>query len=300
MKNINIYQKVFAGFFILLVAFWGGLFFTHTTEGNLNYWYSFLFGLIPFVGGLIGMFTAKLWGGLRSALGRAVFFISLGLFLWGFGENIWSYYNFFKDVPAPYPSIADIGFAPSIFFWILGVASLSKATGAMYALRKKRAAKLLAFFVPVLLLIPSYLIQVELARGGTLVPEGETLLKVILDIVYPFGDFLAVTFASVVFLLSYKYFGGIYRKAVIFVLAGLVMMYIGDSVFSYTTTKGTYYNANWGDLLLTTGLFLLTYGTLAFATSPSLKAPQTDKSDPKLSPPPSQTPETPTSVEAEV
>jgi hypothetical protein len=272
MKNTNIYQKVCAGAYVLLVVFWAGLFVTKKTEGDLNYLYSFLFGLIPFFGGLVGMFTSRLWGGLKSALGRAVFFISLGLFLWGFGENIWSYYNFFKDVPAPYPSLADIGFAPSIFFWILGVASLSKATGAMYALRKKRAAKILAVVVPLLLLVPSYYIQVVLARGGTLVPEGEPALKLVLDLAYPFGDFLAVTFASVVFLLSYKYFGGLYRRAVIYILSGLAVMYFADSVFSYTTTEGTYYNANWGDLLLTTGLFLLTYGTLAFATSPTVKS----------------------------
>ncbi len=284
MKNTNIYQKLIAGFYGVLVIFWIGLFVTKTTEGNLNYLYSLLFGLIPFFGGLIGMFTARLWGGLKSALGRAVFFISLGLFLWGMGENIWSYYNFVKDVPAPYPSLADVGFAPSIFFWILGVASLSKATGAMYALRKKRKAKILAIGVPLLLLIPSYYIQVVLARGGTLVPEGETVLKVVLDIVYPFGDFLAVVFASVVFLLSYKYFGGLYRRAVVSILAGLAVMYFADSVFSYTTTEGTYYNANWGDLLLTTGLFLITFGVLAFATNPTAPLADVEQS-PQETPP---------------
>lgn len=271
MKNTNIYQKLFSGFLAVLVALWAYLYFTKTTEGDLNYLYSFLFGLIPLIGGLIGMLKAKLWGGLSSALGRAVFFISLGLFLWGFGESIWSYYNFFKDVPAPYPSIADIGFAPSIFFWILGVAFLSKATGALFALKKNQGAKILAVALPLLLLIPSYYVQIKLARGGTLVPEGEPLLKLILDIAYPFGDFVALTFAAVTFVLSYKYFGGFYRKAIVSILAGLGVMYCADSVFSYTTTKATYYNANWGDLLLTLGLFFLTYGVLAFATKPATK-----------------------------
>jgi hypothetical protein len=100
------------------------------------------------------------------------------------------------------------------------------------------------------------------------VPPGETALKAVLDIAYPFGDFLALTFAALVFGLSYKYFGGFYRRAILAVLAGLAVMYCADSVFSYTTTKGTYYNADWGDLLLSTGVFLLTFGILAFVVKP--------------------------------
>jgi hypothetical protein len=42
-------------------------------------------------------------------------------------------------------------------------------------------------------------------------------------------------------------------------------MTAADFVFSYTTTVGTYYNGNFGDLMLTTGLFLLSFGVLGFA-----------------------------------
>lgn len=271
MKKNNLYQKIFTTFFLVLAVFWIILLLTGKKSGDANYWYSFLFGLIPFFGGFIGMIKAKMWGGLKSTLGRAIFFISLGLFLWGFGENIWSYYNFFKDIPAPYPSIADIGFGPSIFFWILGTVYLAKASGALFALKKNTWAKVLAIVIPILLLVPSYYVQVTLARGGTLIPEGETTLKVILDIAYPLGDFLALTFAALVFTLSYRYFGGFYRRAIVAILTGLGVMYFADSVFSYTTTKETYYNADWGDFMLTLGLFLITFGILAFATKPMLK-----------------------------
>lgn len=278
MQKINNYQKFFSIFFGLLVIFWAALLVTGTKSGNLNYWYSFLFGLIPLFGGAIGMYKSRIWGGFKSSVGKAVFFVSLGLFLWGFGETIWSYYNFFRHVPAPYPSLADIGFAPSIFFWILGMAFLSVATGALFALRKTHWAKVLVVLIPLLLLIPSYYIQITLARDGTLVPPDEPLLKTILDIAYPFGDFLALTFAAVIFGLSYQYFGGLYRRAILCLLAGLVVMYCADSVFSYTTTKGTYYNANWGDLLLATGQFLMTFGILAFATKPAIRKPaETDQ-----------------------
>ncbi|HEX4774291.1 MAG TPA: hypothetical protein VH234_02135 [Candidatus Saccharimonadales bacterium] len=214
------------------------------------------------------MVKANLWGGLASALGKAVFFVSLGLFLWGFGETIWSYYNFFKHVPAPYPSVADIGFAPSIFFWILGTFFLSAATGARLALRRSLRAKVFVVAAPLILLVPSYYVQVHLARGGVLIPPGETLLKTILDIAYPIGDFLALIFATLVYALSRRYFGGLYRAAILLLLTGLAIMYCADSIFSYTTTKNTYYNADWGDLLLTVGLYVITLGILAFATKP--------------------------------
>lgn len=271
MKNDNIYQKLIAAYFGLMFVFWAALELSHTNSGNLNYWYSFLFGLIPLLGGLVGMAKAGIWGGLKSTLGKAIFFISFGLVLWGLGETIWSYYNFFRHVPAPYPSLADLGFAPSIFFWIIGTTYLSIATGAWFALKRSHFAKIFAIVVLVVLIIPSYYIQIKLARGGTIVPAGETALKTVLDIAYPVGDFLALLFGSLVFALSYRFFGGIYRRAVSFLLAGLATMYVADTVFSYTTTKNTYYNADWGDMLLAFGLFLITYGILAFATKPATK-----------------------------
>lgn len=209
------------------------------------------------------MINSKLWGGLKSAIGKAVFFIGLGLFCWGFGETIWSYYNFFMNVAAPYPSIADIGFAPSIFFYGLGAVYLSKATGAKYGFRNN-LAKVFAFLAPVAILALSYYILVVVARGGVLIPPGETPLKTFLDIVYPLGDFVGLAISAIVSGLSFKYLGGRYFPDIISILAGLGVMYIADSVFSYTTTVGTYFNADFGDLLLAFGMFLLTFGVLGF------------------------------------
>ncbi len=269
----NGFQKFFAVFFVFILTLWAYIQvrgFTGENASTINFWYSFLFGLIPFFGGLIGMLKSNIWGGLKSVLGKAIFFFSLGLFMWGFGENIWSYYNFFVGEPAPYPSIADIGFAPSIFFWIIGTYYLAKASGAMIAFKNHTWAKVLAYVVPIALSIVSYHVLVNIARGGVLVPEGETSLKVILDIAYPLGDFLALTFALVVFALTRKYLGGIYRGAIGCILFGLAMMYFGDFSFSYTTTAGTFYNGNWGDLLLASGNFFMTFGILGFATKPKV------------------------------
>lgn len=165
--------------------------------------------------------------------------------------------------PAPYPSLADLGFAPSIFFYGLGAIYLSKATGAKFGLRNKYA-KLIAAIAAIVIFAISYYVLVIVARGGILVPEGETPLKIVLDIVYPLGDFLAFAIAAIVSGLSFRYMGGRYTLDTISILLGLFVMFVADSIFSYTTTAGTFYNGSFGDLMLTLGLFLLTFGVLGF------------------------------------
>jgi len=260
---LNRYQKILSVYLLLLVIGWILLQFTHQTSGIYNFLYSFLFSLIPFVGGAVGMFGSRIWGGLKSHVGKAIFFISLGLFLWGSGSMVWSYYNIILKIEAPYPSFADFGFAPSVLFYGLGAFYLSKATGAKFGLRNK-LAKAFITITPLILLGFSYYILVIIARGGILIPEGETPIKIILDIVYPLGNFVSLSVAIIVSGLSFKYFGGKYLLDIVAVLFGLAVMFVADAVFSYTTTIGTFYNGNFGDLLLTFGLFLLTFGALGF------------------------------------
>lgn len=261
--TLNLPQKISLAFLAILIIFWAVLFLTNTTEGFYNYLYSFLFGLIPLIAGIVALLSAKMWGGLKTAIGKAVFFIGLGIFCWGAGELIWSYYNFFLGVPAPYPSLADLGFAPSIFFYGLGAAYLAKVTGAKYGLRSN-LAKFFVVIAPIVILALSYYLLVTVARGGVLVPEGESALKTVLDIAYPLGDFLGLVIAIIISGLSFKYMGGRHLYDIVAILLGLAVMFLGDMAFSYATTTGTYYNGNWGDLLLTLGTFLLSFGVLGF------------------------------------
>ncbi|HVW66556.1 MAG TPA: helix-turn-helix domain-containing protein [Candidatus Peribacteraceae bacterium] len=264
IRTMNGLQKICLGFLGFLALFWTGLFSTHTVAGPFNYLYSLLFGLIPLVSGAIALFSVKRWGGLTHAIGRAVLFMGLGIFLWGFGAMIWSYYNFVLNVAAPYPSFADVGFAPSIFLYGLGVIFLADATGAKAGL-KNIYAKIFVVIAPLVILAFSYYALVIVARGGVLVTAGDPPLKTFFDIVYPLGDLLGLTIAVLVSGLSFKYMGGRYTTDILAILLGLAVMFIGDFVFSYTTTIGTYYDADPGDLILTLGVFLLSFGVLGFA-----------------------------------
>lgn len=260
---MNKVQKYFLFSFFALVIFWFFIFQIKPSSVVPGYVFSLFLGLIPLVGGIIAIVSSKDWTNLRGFISRGMFFMGIGLTLWGVGEMIWSYYNFFAHVSAPYPSFADLGFAPSVFFYCVGTIYLARAAGADLGL-KKSSAKLFAVIATLAMAFISYYVLVIVARNGVLLTPGDPILKAIFDIVYPLGDFISLTFAVVVSGLAFKNLTREYHIAILSVVVGLAVMFIADSVFSYTTTLGTYFNGDFGDLIFLVALFLLTFGTLGF------------------------------------
>lgn len=265
--KLTLPQKILSGYLAFLLVFWIILFHSGYTTSFWNYFYSFSFSLVPLIGGLFSMFSARAWGMLRSAIGRSVFFIAAGLFTWGVGSMIWSYYNFFHAIVVPYPSLADVGFILSLPFWILGIANLSKATGARFGLRRIRG-RMILIVIPIIVMILSYYLLVVVGRGGILTESFDNYLKLFFDLAYPFGDVVILTFALVIFGLSLNFLGGRYRPSILAIILGFVAMYLADFVFSYTTTTETFYNGNWGDLIFTIALFFIAFGNLGFYLHP--------------------------------
>jgi hypothetical protein len=247
-----------------MILFWGILASTHQVSGFSNYFFSFCMALLPFFGGIYAMARAHKWVSPKGFVSRGVFFLGLGLVFWGCGELIWSYYNFFAAVSAPYPSLADLGFAPSEIFYCIGSIYLARAAGADLGLRR-RFVWLFITGISAVMFCVSYYIFVKLAHHGVLVTQGDTLLKSIFDVAYPIGDFVSLTTAVVLSGLSFKFITREYQAAVLAVLAGLAVIFIADSIFSYTTSVGTYFNGDFGDLVFTLSLFFLTFGVLGFA-----------------------------------
>ncbi len=259
-------QKISIVYVIAMVIFWFCIFALKGTTGKFNYLFSFLIALLPFAGGMIAIYNSKPELGLRGFLSKGIFFLGLGLLCWGFGELIWSYYNFVLHVSAPYPSWADLGFAPSVFFYCVGVIYLARAAGADLGLQRK-FAKFFIIAAPVIMFALSYYLLVVIAREGILYTSGDPILKSILDIAYPLGDFISLTVAIVISGLSFKSLMPEYKTAIVSLLVGLSVMFAADLMFSYTTTRLTYYNGNFGDLLFVIALFFLTFGALGFSNS---------------------------------
>ena len=264
-----------SGFYATLVLLWFtvsslGLiasphldtFLTGVKDAPYSYFFAFAYGLIPIIGGVLGFNSAQKWGLFKSSMGIALFFLSMGLITWGYGELIWSYYNFFLNQEIPYPSWADASFILSWPLWSIGVLYLGKATGIKFGLRNK-GGQLLLILVPLFAMLVSYYLLVVVARGGSLQLEGG-MLKIFFDLAYPLLDVVILTLAVIVYGLSFKYLGGQFKWPVLITLFGFVVNYMADFAFSYTTTVGTFSNGNWVDLLFATSVFILSFGITSF------------------------------------
>jgi hypothetical protein len=237
-----------------------------------NYFYNFLYGLIPLFGGIAAIKGYREWGGLSTILGRAILFMGVGLFFWGCGEAVWAYYNFFQNLDIPYPSIADFFFAPSVLCYTIGAIFLARTTGVRFSL-KNLPGKIFTTLTTAALITAVYYLFVALSNDGQLFSDKDSFVKSILDIGYPLGDALSLAVSMVVAGLSFKYLGGLYKSEVLFILFGLATMFAAHSYFSFTTTAGTSYNGDIGDLLFTFAVFFLSYGLLGFNKLKKAPAP---------------------------
>jgi len=240
---------------VFFLAWCAKIYFTGATDNPSNL-YTNLYGIIPLIGGIYGLMVAKHWGGFKSKVGKAVTLLSLGLVTWGLGMVIWIYYNLILGVEIPYPSWADAAFILSWPLWGAGAAFLSIATGAKFGARQIRG-RVMLFVIPIAVIAVSYYFLVTVARQGV-VSAYEDGLKTFFDLAYPIGDVIILAVALLIIGLSYSYFGGIYKKAIFFILGAFVINYLADFTFSYTTSLETYYNGSLADVL-----FIITMTVLA-------------------------------------
>jgi hypothetical protein len=262
LTNTNWAIRILLLVYLIACIWWLGIFLTGSVDTLANNSFGLILGFMPVFSGLYGLVLAKKWGLFTSAVGKAVTFLSLGLISWGLGTLIFSgYYNLYADVEVPYPSLADVGYVLALPLWTIGMVNLAKATGARYGLRGS-SGKSILLLVPVLVIVVSYYLLLVVARGGTFDFSESEALQIIFDLLYPLGDVVILAVTTVVYGLSYQYFGGKYKKAIYSILAGFVLMYFADFSFSYATSLETFYVGDWIDFLFTTSMFVLSCGVL--------------------------------------
>jgi two-component system, sensor histidine kinase PdtaS len=225
--------------------------------------------IVPFLGSIFGIRNAESWGGLKSAVGKAVMFLSLGTLTWSLGMLAWNYYIFIAMVEVPYPSLADVFFILSWPLWALGVFFLSKATGVKFALRQAKG-KAIIVAVPLLAAAASYYLLVVVARGGVLELDGTNGWKLFFDLFYPIGTAVILAMALTFFSLSMDFLGGLYKKPITILILGFIVNYLADFTFSLTTTSGTYFNGHFVDMLFLTAMYFIALSLSIM--SPKLKA----------------------------
>jgi uncharacterized integral membrane protein len=266
LKNINIYGKIITVGFILMAVWWLFININSYQNTNHNFLYGAALGFLPIISSVFGLINAKKWGGFSSVMGRAVIFLSVGLLMWGIGTLIFAYYNIILSVEVPYPSIADAFYIISWPLWVVSMVNLSMATGVKFQL-KKISGRLALFIIPFITIGLSYYMLIVVARGGISYLSGGGLIKVFFDLAYPIGDVVVLTIALLICGLSFNYLGGRFKWPILLVIIGFIINYCADFAFSYTTTKGTYFVADWVDLVFTVTFFLLGLGVALLAPS---------------------------------
>ena len=124
------------------------------TRNNNSYfdYFASTYCILAIWGGIWGFIYSKKWGGIKSIMGKAMLFFSLGLFMQAFGQLIYSYYIVVSHIDVPYPSVGDIGYFGSIPLYILGILFLAQASGVKFSL-KSIQHKLQGIAVPVAMLV---------------------------------------------------------------------------------------------------------------------------------------------------
>lgn len=255
--------------------FWA--FFARNPEhASAGLYMQLLLFVIPFIGAIVGLRNARLWGGLKSSLGKAVGFVSAGVLAWSAGMLAWCYYIFILQVEIPYPSLADALFILSWPLWTIGVFWLSKATGVRFALKETRG-KVLLVCVPLVALALAYYLLVVVARGGVLEFDTLNLPKLFFDLFYPIGSAVILALTLTFYSLSSAFLGGRYRTPITLLVLAFLGNFCADIMFSYTTTNETYFNGAFPDMLFATGMYL-------FGLSLALMAPRVSGSLASASP----------------
>lgn len=206
--------------------------------------------VVAWVGAVIGLIFSKLWGGYKSVVGKAILAFSIGLLAQSFGQSVFSYY-FYTGIQAPYPSLADLGFFGSIPFYIYGIISLAKVSGARISL-KSLTNRIKVIFIPLALLFASYLVFLKGYQFDLTQP-----IKVFLDFGYPLGQAVYISIAILAYLLSRKILGGIMKKSIIFFIFALVAQYIADYVFLYQSSRGTFIGGGISDYIYLISYFIM-------------------------------------------
>jgi hypothetical protein len=175
---------------------------------------------------------------------------SLGMLLWFLGESTWAVYALLYSNPTPFPSLADA-------FWLAGYvpliwAVLIQSWPFREFLRSRRMLTVIAVVLCVAGLLLSALIPATYASN-----IGQDLVSVVVGLAYPLLDVCLLVVALPILFL---YGRGTFWRPFLFVTIGLILTFIGDILFTWTSLNGTYYDGSYLELFFHWSYLMLAYG----------------------------------------
>lgn len=210
--------------------------------------------MIALIGGIIGLYFSRAWGGWSSVMGKGLIFLALGLFGEAFGQLTWTFYNAVIQVEVPYPSIADIGYLSIIPFYALAMYNFAKASGAKLSL-SAYLGKLQVILIPLLMLIISYFLFLRDYEIDWSAP-----MRLFLDFGYPMGEAITISIAILTFTLSRNFLGGAMRSRIRYIIFAFIIQYVTDYTFLYRVSRELYINGGVVDLMYPTSFIIMCVG----------------------------------------
>lgn len=269
--SVKLAYVITIGVFLGFAGWWAYNHIALTAEDSSNALLADTQGILALIGGVVGIWAAQKWGGLKSVFGKSIFLLSAGLLAQVFGQVVYTYYARVQHIEAPYPSIGDIGFFGSVLFYIAAVYLLAKTAGASLS-RINTSKKVLAVLLPAILLAASYYVFLREYEV-----DWSTPLVVFLDFGYPLGQAAYVSLALLTYFLSRGLLGGIMKKKILLILGALVVQYAADYSFLYTLNRETWYPGGVSDLIYISAYFLMGIALIQLAsTANSLNADSTE------------------------
>jgi len=241
--------------FSIFTLWWLLLHFNKAPSGLNGNVFSDTYGVTALIGGVVGIFIARKWGGFKSALGKSLMFLSLGLLAQAFGQFVYSIYYFFLNQSIPYPSIGDIGYFGSVLLYIYAIYCLAKVSGAHISL-KSYQGKFFAVVIPAVMLAISYYVFL---RGYSY----SNFLTAVLDFGYPLGEAVYISIAILTFTLSRSILGGIMKKRILLLIFALAVQYAADFLFLYQDSRNQWSAGGISDFLYLLAYFVMTMALLS-------------------------------------
>jgi hypothetical protein len=195
----------------------------------------------------------------RASTGRATWALfAASSFAWGVGEAVWCYYALLKDIPVPFPSLADVGFLTAV---PLAIAALLLFPNGQRSTVDRAQGFLDGSIIAMALLFASWAtILGPLYRSHQGGP-----LKQVISLAYPMSDVIMVSLVIILIARG----GRPVRVHLALVMAGVVAFAVADSSFTYLTEVNNYTGGSYLDTGWVAGYLLIGLGALWAMTSPS-------------------------------
>jgi hypothetical protein len=226
-------------------------------DSELFDYFTDTYGLVAASGAFYGLIASRRWGGYRSAMGRSVGLLSIGLLFQFFGQVTYAIYYYVFHIENAYPSIGDLFFFGSIPLYILAITELYRVL-QLGKFVNNPLRWFVATIVPAVFLIGSYLVflkDYEYIQGAGF----SSLAATLLDYGYPLGAAVFLGLTVVGYIFSRSSLGGRLKKDILLLFVGLVMQYIADAVYLSSTINETWRPGGFDDLF-----YLISYATMGF------------------------------------